>query len=82
MTRAIVMDDYGSPDVLRLVETEAPPPGAGQIRVEVRYAGVGPTDLAIRAGHLDGVFRAGPGRAPRPCRLRARQPYGSSTSSP
>ncbi|GAA2532369.1 hypothetical protein Ahu01nite_097060 [Winogradskya humida] len=26
--------------------------------MRVRYAGVGPTDLAIRAGHLDAVFPA------------------------
>ncbi|MEV4344581.1 NADP-dependent oxidoreductase [Actinoplanes sp. NPDC049596] len=61
MTRAIVMDDYGPPDVLRPAEADVPAPGAGQIRVAVRYAGVGPTDLAIRAGHLEGVFPGGPG---------------------
>ncbi|MFG1988427.1 NADP-dependent oxidoreductase [Actinoplanes sp. NPDC048988] len=61
MTRALVMDDFGPPDVLRLAETDVPAPGDGQIRVTVRYAGVGPTDLAIRAGHLKGVFPGGPG---------------------
>ncbi|XVU23850.1 NADP-dependent oxidoreductase [Actinoplanes sp. CA-054009] len=61
MTRAVVMDDYGPPDVLRLAETDVPAPAAGQIRVTVRYAAVGPTDLAIRAGHLKGVFPGGPG---------------------
>jgi NADPH:quinone reductase-like Zn-dependent oxidoreductase len=61
MTRAILLDDYGSPDVLRLGEVEVGSPGPGQIRVTVRYAGVGPTDLAIRAGHLRAVFPAGPG---------------------
>ncbi|MFF5081282.1 NADP-dependent oxidoreductase [Actinoplanes sp. NPDC000266] len=61
MTRAVVMDDYGPPDVLRLAETDVPAPGDTQIRVTVRYAAVGPTDLAIRAGHLQGVFPGGPG---------------------
>ncbi|GIM90689.1 NADP-dependent oxidoreductase [Paractinoplanes toevensis] len=61
MTRAVVISGYGPPEVLRIGETEVGPPGPGQIRVAVRYAGVGPTDLAIRAGHLDAVFPAGPG---------------------
>ena len=61
MTRVILLGGYGGPDVLRLGETEVGAPGAGQIRVTVRYAGVGPTDLAIRAGHLDAVFPAPPG---------------------
>src|SRR5689334_10966875 len=61
MTLAVVLDGYGGPDVLRLGEAEVAPPGAGQVRVSVRYAGVGPTDLAIRAGHLRAVFPAGPG---------------------
>ncbi|WP_433378893.1 NADP-dependent oxidoreductase [Actinoplanes sp. CA-142083] len=61
MTRAVMLDGFGGPEVLRLGEIEVAAPGAGQIRVSVRYAGVGPTDLAIRAGHLQGVFPAGAG---------------------
>jgi NADPH:quinone reductase-like Zn-dependent oxidoreductase len=61
MTLAVVLDAFGGPDVLRLGEVDVPTPGPRQIRVHVRYAGVGPTDLAIRAGHLKGVFPAGPG---------------------
>jgi NADPH:quinone reductase-like Zn-dependent oxidoreductase len=57
----VVLDGYGPPESLRLGETEVAEPAAGQIRVAVRYAGVGPTDLAIRAGHLAAVFPAGPG---------------------
>src|SRR3954449_10656733 len=55
--RAAVMSGYGGPDVLGLSEVEVPEPGRGQIRVAVRFAGVGPTDLAIRAGHLHHVFK-------------------------
>ena len=33
-----------------------PEPAATQIRIEVRVSGVGPTDLKIRRGDLDGVF--------------------------
>src|SRR3954467_3955968 len=54
--RAAVMSGYGGPDVLGLSEVEVPEPGPGQIRLAVRFAGVGPTDLAIRAGHLQHVF--------------------------
>ena len=61
MTRAVLLADYGPPDGLQLGEAEIAKPGPGQIRVAVRYAGVGPTDLAIRAGHLSAVFPAGPG---------------------
>ncbi|MGC4864801.1 alcohol dehydrogenase catalytic domain-containing protein [Micromonospora sp. DT53] len=51
------MSDYGDPDVLSLSTVAVPEPGPGQIRVAVRFAGVGPTDLAIRAGHLRHVFK-------------------------
>ncbi|BCY08387.1 NADP-dependent oxidoreductase [Actinoplanes sp. L3-i22] len=56
MTRAILLDGYGPPDVLRLGEIEVGAPDAGQIRVAVRAAGVGPTDLAIRSGKLGARF--------------------------
>ncbi|MBU2663905.1 NADP-dependent oxidoreductase [Actinoplanes bogorensis] len=58
MTRAVVLDGYGPPEMLRLADVDVPAPGPGQIRVAVRFAGVGPTDLAIRAGHLQAVFPA------------------------
>ena len=61
MARAVTISGYGSPSVLRAADVEIPAPGAGQIRVAVRYAGVGPTDLAIRAGHLDAVYPVRPG---------------------
>ncbi|MFI5913188.1 NADP-dependent oxidoreductase [Dactylosporangium sp. NPDC051541] len=59
--RAIRTTRYGTPDVLEAGELPVPEPGAGQIRVDVRYAGVGPTDLAIRAGHLRAAFPLEPG---------------------
>jgi NADPH:quinone reductase-like Zn-dependent oxidoreductase len=54
--RAIIVNSYGNPDVLSISEVESPVPGPAQIRIAVRMAGVGPTDLAIRAGHLSQVF--------------------------
>ncbi|MBO1331217.1 NADP-dependent oxidoreductase [Streptomyces sp. VRA16 Mangrove soil] len=52
MPNAVVMTGYGTPDVLKWTEVALPEPGDGEIRIKVRAAGVGPTDLAIRAGHL------------------------------
>ena len=56
MSRAVVFDAYGGPEVLRVVEVPAPEPGPGQIRVRVRAAGVNPIDAKVRGGRLDGRF--------------------------
>ena len=61
MTRASIITGYGPPSVLRIADVEVTPPSARQIRVKAKYAGVGPTDLAIRAGHLDAVYPVKPG---------------------
>jgi NADPH:quinone reductase-like Zn-dependent oxidoreductase len=49
------MTGYGPPDVLKWAPVPMPEPGEGQIRIKVRAAGVGPTDLALRAGHLKDI---------------------------
>lgn len=49
---AIVVTEYGAPEVLVWQEVADPEPGPGQIRIAVKAAGVGPTDLHIRAGDL------------------------------
>ncbi len=59
--RAITITGYGPPSVLHLADVEIGPPAARQIQVTVTFAGVGPTDLAIRAGHLDAVYPLRPG---------------------
>ena len=61
MAKAMVMKGYGPPDVLVAGEVEVGEPGPGQIRVAVRCAGVGPTDLEVRAGYLQAVYPLGPG---------------------
>lgn len=61
MTKAVVLRDYGAPEALVPGEVEVGSPGPGQIRVNVAFAGVGPTDLAIRSGRLKGAFGARPG---------------------
>ncbi len=46
----VVVDRYGGPEVLTVVEEDAPLPGPGEVRVRVLAAGVSFTDAQIRAG--------------------------------
>src|SRR6476619_8375914 len=46
----VVVDHYGGPEVLTVVEEDAPRPGYGEVRVRVLVAGVSFTDALIRAG--------------------------------
>ncbi len=48
--RAVMLTKKGGPEGLRIVELPVEPPGAGQLRVRVRAAGVGSTDLIVLAG--------------------------------
>lgn len=48
--KAIVVHEFGGPEVLTLEEAPEPSPGAGQIVVRVRAAGVNPVDTYIRSG--------------------------------
>ena len=48
--RAVEISRPGGPDVLRLCERPVPRPGAGQILIEVAYAGVNRPDALQRAG--------------------------------
>ena len=48
--RAVSQDSYGGPEVLRVVETDRPEPGPGEVLVRVRAAGVNPGDWKVRAG--------------------------------
>ncbi len=48
--RAIVYDDAGGPEVLRLVEKPVPEPGPGEVLVRVVVSGVNPTDWKSRSG--------------------------------
>ncbi|MEU8866742.1 quinone oxidoreductase family protein [Streptomyces umbrinus] len=46
--RAVQVQEYGGPEVLRTVETEVPEPGPGQVSVDVAYTGVNFADLKAR----------------------------------
>src|SRR3954470_12745169 len=47
--RAVVMEDFGDPDVLRVVEIEAPEPDAGEVAIHVDYAGISFAEVKARA---------------------------------
>jgi NADPH:quinone reductase len=49
-TKRVVVDHYGGPEVLKVVEEDVPRPGRGEVRVKVLAAGVSFTDAQIRAG--------------------------------
>lgn len=48
--KAVTLAEFGTPEVLRLTDVTDPEPGAGQVRVRVRAAGVQPVDTAVRRG--------------------------------
>jgi len=53
--KRVVVDHYGGPEVLRVVEDDTPQPGPGEVRVRVLAAGVSYTDAMLRAGTYLGV---------------------------
>jgi NADPH:quinone reductase-like Zn-dependent oxidoreductase len=50
--RAIQANDYGGPEVLKLVDVPAPQPKAGQVLVKLYAAGVNPADWKYRSGMM------------------------------
>jgi NADPH:quinone reductase-like Zn-dependent oxidoreductase len=54
--RAIALNEFGDPDVLRMQELPDPVPGPDGVVIRVRAAGVNPVDYKIRAGDLQGAF--------------------------
>src|ERR1700729_4057818 len=56
MPKAVVLTQYGPPDVLVWKDVPMPAPGPGQVRIRVKAAGVSPTDPKIRRGDLEAGF--------------------------
>ena len=52
MTRAVRFEKYGDVDVLRVAEVDRPTPGANQVLVRVKAAGINPGEAAIREGAM------------------------------
>ena len=57
MAKAVVLTKYGAPDVLVWSDVPIPEPGPGQVRIRIKAAGVSPSDLKIRRGDLQAVFK-------------------------
>jgi NADPH:quinone reductase-like Zn-dependent oxidoreductase len=53
--KRVVVEQYGGPEVLRVVEDNDPRPGPGEVLVRVLAAGVSFTDALLRAGTYLGV---------------------------
>ncbi len=49
---AVRIQDYGGPEVLKLVDAPLPQPGDGQVLVAMHAAGVNPADWKFRAGMM------------------------------
>ncbi|MEU2253991.1 zinc-dependent alcohol dehydrogenase family protein [Nocardia xishanensis] len=58
MSRVVVFDETGAPEVLRIVEEPVGNPGAGEVRVKIEAVGINRLDQMMRAG-----------MSPRPIRL-------------
>ncbi|MFI0939853.1 NADP-dependent oxidoreductase [Streptomyces sp. NPDC021020] len=56
--KAVRFHEYGGIDVLRVEDVERPVPGAGQVLVEVRAAGIQPGEVMIREGARHGRWPA------------------------
>ena len=53
--KRVVVNNYGGPEVLRVVDDDDPRPAPGEVRVRVLAAGVSFTDSQLRAGTYLGV---------------------------
>ncbi|RUP29331.1 MAG: NADP-dependent oxidoreductase [Mycolicibacterium sp.] len=56
MSRIVQFAEYGTPEVLRVVDAEPPVPGPTQVRIAVRATGVIPIDWKILSGQMRELF--------------------------
>src|SRR5579862_6167318 len=49
--KAIVVRQFGAPEVMQLEEIPTPKPGPGQVLVRIKAAGVNPADTYMRTGN-------------------------------
>jgi NADPH:quinone reductase-like Zn-dependent oxidoreductase len=59
--QAIMVSQFGGPEVLQVDEAELPRPRSGEVLVRVLAAGVGPWDASLRRGDLAGPLPYIPG---------------------
>jgi NADPH:quinone reductase-like Zn-dependent oxidoreductase len=58
MPKAVQFDSYGGVEVLEVRDVPRPVPEAGEVLVEVRAAGINPSEAALRAGAVHHRFPA------------------------
>jgi NADPH:quinone reductase-like Zn-dependent oxidoreductase len=56
--KAVRFDEYGDVDVLKVADVPVPDPGAGQVLVRVKAAGINPGEAKIREGLLHAMWPA------------------------
>jgi NADPH2:quinone reductase len=56
----VVVDHYGGPEVLNVVEDDVPRPGPGEVRVRVLAAGVSYTDAMLRLALISAAYNLDP----------------------
>ncbi|MEO3872843.1 NADP-dependent oxidoreductase [Nonomuraea sp. B12E4] len=57
--KAIVLDQYGTADDLRLVDLPEPKVAPSEVLIRVKAAGVNPVDWKLAAGYLDSIMNSG-----------------------
>ncbi len=57
--RAVLMDRYGGPEVLRVGQVARPTPGVGEVLIRVAAVGVNPADPKWRMGMFQGFAPLG-----------------------
>ena len=57
MSRAVVFDETGAPDVLHVVDEPVAEPGPGEVRVKIEAAGVNRLDQLMRSGAYPRPFQ-------------------------
>jgi NADPH:quinone reductase-like Zn-dependent oxidoreductase len=58
MPKAVRFDQYGGIDVLQVVEVERPTPLQGEVLVQVKAAGINPSEAGFREGFLHRIWPA------------------------
>ncbi|MEO5796909.1 MAG: NADP-dependent oxidoreductase [Rhodoferax sp.] len=54
--KAVRFYSYGGPEVLKIEGVDLPQPGAGEVRIAVKAAGVNPIDWKLRSGYLHAMM--------------------------
>ena len=54
--KAMVIDGFGGPEVMRLTEIATPVPGPGEVLIRIRATSINPVEWKIREGNLARLF--------------------------